>query len=571
MAITKIKNMSSITHVENALEYAMENKKDTSNDNITHNTLVSFLNTSSNTANKICEEWEKVRKGFDKDNGRIAYQIIQNFGDGIDPTLANEIGMKFASELLGNRQAVVATHTNTQYIHNHIIFNSPDIETGEKYNNCNKTYYGQIRKISDRLCSEYGLKVLEDTRNGKLIFYRDDKGNKKYFEPTKRKSELEHYDSRYAQAKVWSEDAHKRKTRASQIISDMELLIPLSSDFENFIYRMKSLGYGIKAKTSKGEWREHITYFEPNKPEKSKGIRDTSKELKGYSRIEIETRIRQLREKEKLNETISYSKNDLSDEKESFVFENYKNPSEVKADKRKDGTARQKIDKLIAEDICNLNKVINAEYYSAFKRKDVRIFSDVPPEQRKAIERVNNEIHALNTIERYKLNTFKSLHDRMTDILSKRNEAASELDAVRQKLYVVNRYISIINSAKKYKENIDLQMNMYGKAYSEIEDNTEIDAYNTLLAELKNANLDTEEKQQKFISDTSLYNREYRELVSQLQNISSALAEVDKVHSTLKKYYIDVFSDDIQRYEQDRKADETKGKRSRTHRNEHER
>ena len=184
MAITKIKNMSSITHVENALEYAMENKKDTSNDNITHNTLVSFLNTSSNTANKICEEWEKVRKGFDKDNGRIAYQIIQNFGDGIDPTLANEIGMKFASELLGNRQAVVATHTNTQYIHNHIIFNSPDIETGEKYNNCNKTYYGQIRKISDRLCSEYGLKVLEDTRNGKLIFYRDDKGNKKYFEPT---------------------------------------------------------------------------------------------------------------------------------------------------------------------------------------------------------------------------------------------------------------------------------------------------------------------------------------------------------------------------------------------------
>ena len=81
----------------------------------------------------------------------------------------------------------------------------------------------------------------------------------------------------------------------------------------------------------------------------------------------------------------------------------------------------------------------------------------------------------------------------------------------------------------------------------------------------------SEEKQQKFISDTSLYNREYRELVSQLQNISSALAEVDKVHSTLKKYYIDVFSDDIQRYEQDRKADETKGKRSRTHRNEHER
>lgn len=568
MGYTKILKIKDAKHLYNVIDYDTRDKTDKENSEIKYKTYSTYINTSPENINA---EWKAVRVKFGKDDKNLAYQVIQNFGDDIDPSLAHEIGVKYAKEVFGNRQIVVATHTNTGLTHNHIVFNSPDLSNGEKFNDCLNSYYNKIRKVSDRLCSEYGLKVLEDTRSGKLMFYRDDNGNKKFFEFTQRKSELEHFDSRNVQANLWNEDANKRKNRASQIISDMELVIPLSNDFENFLYRMKSLGYGIKAKKANGEWREHITYFEPNKPEKSRGIRDTSKEMKGYTRLEIDERIRWQRENKKSNEIISYDKNDLSADEKEFVFENYKMPSEVKADKRKDGTARQEIDKLIAEDICNLNKVINAEYYSAFKKRDIRIFSDVPPEQRKAIERVNNEIHALNTIERYKLNTFKNLHDRMTDILSKRNEAASELDAVRQKLYVVNRYISIINSAKKHKENIDLQTKMYGNAYLDIEDNTEIDTYNALLAELKKANLDTVDKQEKFISETASYNKEYHELVSQLQDISSSLAEVDKVHATLKKYYSDVFGNDIQRYERDRRADETEGKRSRTNRTEHER
>ena len=60
-------------------------------------------------------------------------------------------------------EVVVATHQNTNYIHNHFIINSVSYKTGKKYNN--KATYARLRHISDALCQEYGLSTLEeDTR-----------------------------------------------------------------------------------------------------------------------------------------------------------------------------------------------------------------------------------------------------------------------------------------------------------------------------------------------------------------------------------------------------------------------
>jgi len=58
-------------------------------------------------------------------------------------------------------EVVVATHQNTNHIHNHFIINSVSFKTGKKYNN-NRTNLAKLRQISDSLCEEYGLSVLDE-------------------------------------------------------------------------------------------------------------------------------------------------------------------------------------------------------------------------------------------------------------------------------------------------------------------------------------------------------------------------------------------------------------------------
>ena len=51
--------------------------------------------------------------------------------DGLNctPETAHEIGMRFAEYFQGH-QVVVAAHTNKAYLHNHLVFNSVNMDTG---------------------------------------------------------------------------------------------------------------------------------------------------------------------------------------------------------------------------------------------------------------------------------------------------------------------------------------------------------------------------------------------------------------------------------------------------------
>ena len=281
MAITFIKPMRTAQHVANAIRYATNDKTDIENELIVHKTLTTYINTSPH---KTANEWEIVRKSFGKDNGKLAFQIIQNFGEDIDPVLANKIGTEFARELLGCRQALVSTHTNTPYIHNHIIFNSVELEHGRKYYDNIETYYGRVRKISDKLCEKYGLKVLENTKDGVLKFYRDKNGKTKYFEPTERKSR--NFNNEYAKMETWRKSEQAKKNKRIDVINDMDIIIPISKSYEDFVQKMKNIGYQVLDKTKTGEWRKHISFTPPNS---TKAVRDTSLNGGvGYTRLDIE-------------------------------------------------------------------------------------------------------------------------------------------------------------------------------------------------------------------------------------------------------------------------------------------
>lgn len=68
--------------------------------------------------------------------------------------------------LQGKYQYVLATHVDKGHIHNHILFNNVSFIDYKSYNS-NKKSYHNIREISDSLCLEYGLNVIENTEKSK--------------------------------------------------------------------------------------------------------------------------------------------------------------------------------------------------------------------------------------------------------------------------------------------------------------------------------------------------------------------------------------------------------------------
>ncbi len=103
-----------------------------------------------------------TKERYLKIDGILAFHAYQSFKEGeVSADVAHEIGVRFAEEMFGDYEVVVATHQNTNHIHNHFIINSVSFMTGKKYNN-NRTNLAKLRQISDSLCEEYGLSILDE-------------------------------------------------------------------------------------------------------------------------------------------------------------------------------------------------------------------------------------------------------------------------------------------------------------------------------------------------------------------------------------------------------------------------
>jgi len=92
----------------------------------------------------------------------IAYQVRQSFKPGeISPEEANQIGYELAMKLTkGNHAFIVATHTDKAHIHNHIIWNSTELDCTRKFRNIIGSYR-IVQRINDQLCLEHGMSVIK--------------------------------------------------------------------------------------------------------------------------------------------------------------------------------------------------------------------------------------------------------------------------------------------------------------------------------------------------------------------------------------------------------------------------
>ena len=146
----------------------------------------------------------------------LAQHIIQSFAPGeIDNKTAHEIGVKLANKFTKlEHEYVVATHNDKEHIHNHIIFNHTNFVT-------HKAFRGNIRAaknlqlLSDELCREYGLRVIDNPKK---------KGMTKY---------------------EWM--MKKKGLSYKKLLQDnIDLCINTSNTFDEFLDNMKKLGYEIK-------------------------------------------------------------------------------------------------------------------------------------------------------------------------------------------------------------------------------------------------------------------------------------------------------------------------------------
>ncbi len=119
-----------------------------------------------------CRQMLDTKRAVGKTDGVQYYHMIQSFKPGeITPELALEIAKEFAEEHLPGYETVIGVHVDKEHIHAHILFNSVNADTGEKYHSNAQSYYRQIRVISDRLCREHGLSVIMQGASSKAVSY----------------------------------------------------------------------------------------------------------------------------------------------------------------------------------------------------------------------------------------------------------------------------------------------------------------------------------------------------------------------------------------------------------------
>lgn len=92
----------------------------------------------------------------------IAYHVRMSFKPGeVSAEQALELGRELALRWTkGKHQFIVAAHTNTNNPHAHIIFNSVNLSHDGKFQDFKRSAIA-LRRVSDRICLERGLSVIE--------------------------------------------------------------------------------------------------------------------------------------------------------------------------------------------------------------------------------------------------------------------------------------------------------------------------------------------------------------------------------------------------------------------------
>lgn len=163
-AVTYIKeSKQSISTMKGVIDYCCQEKK--VYDNESGRWLVSGVNCNGENA---FTEFMATKSAYKKLDGINFYQYVQSFSPnekGVAPQKAHEIALKFAEKAWKGHEVMVTTHCDADHIHSQFVINSVSFENGYKLRQNPNTLI-ELRKLSDEICSEYGLSTLNPYSKG---------------------------------------------------------------------------------------------------------------------------------------------------------------------------------------------------------------------------------------------------------------------------------------------------------------------------------------------------------------------------------------------------------------------
>ena len=179
-------------------------------------------------------EMMTTKQRFQKTDGRQFYHFVQSFSaeDKVTPQQVNAIGVEFAQKQFPDFEVLVATHVDTENLHNHLIVNSVSCKDGKKLHQ-NAADLQQHRQVNDQICRAHGLSVLEAPEKHT---------KKKQMRPGEYQAGL--------RSESWKLDL-------SQVINEA---LEYAADRKSFIEYMEYEGYEV----SWSDNRKHITFTCPN-------------------------------------------------------------------------------------------------------------------------------------------------------------------------------------------------------------------------------------------------------------------------------------------------------------------
>ena len=212
IALHKNKGKSVVACLKSRTDYAQNPEKTEQGE------LVSSYECSPLT---VDEEFMLSKRQYELATGRrqrsdvIAYQIRQSFKPGeITAEEANKVGYELAMRFTKGKYAfIVATHTDREHIHNHIIYNSTALDGTRKFRDFFFSALA-VQRLSDLICLEHQLSVIE------IKPYRE--RQKRTLYPPK----------------------ESNRDRLCSVIDN--ILTEKPKDYEDFLQKLEQQGYEVK-------------------------------------------------------------------------------------------------------------------------------------------------------------------------------------------------------------------------------------------------------------------------------------------------------------------------------------
>lgn len=161
--------------LEAVIMYAMNGEKAAGNDE--NACYVTGVNCFAQTA---LDEMLGTQRHFGKTGGNVAYHCYQSFKPGeVTAEECHRLGIELARRMWGDKyQVLVATHLDRGHLHNHLVCCSVSFIDGKKFND-NKGAYARLRQLSDDICLENGLSVIENPlgKTPRQLHFAEQKGD----------------------------------------------------------------------------------------------------------------------------------------------------------------------------------------------------------------------------------------------------------------------------------------------------------------------------------------------------------------------------------------------------------